>query len=205
MDSKLPQIFTCNDGYSTSKGALEYLDDKDYDICHRYILEEAIQNPPSLSEVRQDDEEDENKEEEQEEEEEGEDDEEEEDNNDDGGAADNLDGITGQGITVLDDTGNPEAKLSLHPDGLWFGHRDVVDVVVETSYKTYFKGPYYNWGVTPVEHEFSSDPSIASLVKKEWQSKCAQCLSGIMSKVCTYPTYAATWCAPELRAQMKKI
>ncbi|KAL2926019.1 E3 ubiquitin-protein ligase ptr1 [Bienertia sinuspersici] len=171
MDPKLPKIFTCNDGYSTSKGALAYLDDKDYDIGHRYILgnceflkdferlfeehvirtygcinaedvwttydnnfsswfkghvnemafqEEAIRNPPLLSEVRQDDGDDdlhwdphdytildeeeeevaveedeleEDEEEEEEEEGEGEDDEEEEDNNDDGGAADDLDGI----------------------------------------------------------------------------------------------------------------
>ncbi|KAL2925807.1 Adventurous-gliding motility protein Z, partial [Bienertia sinuspersici] len=100
----------------------------------------------------------------------------------------------GQGITVSDDT---------------------VDAVVETSYKTYFKGPYYNWGVTPAEvkdrwwnafkHEFSWDPLIASLVKKEWQSKCARRLSGIASKVCTDPSYKATWCAPALRAHMKKI
>ncbi|KAL2929998.1 hypothetical protein RDABS01_035408 [Bienertia sinuspersici] len=64
-----------------------------------------------------------------------------------------------------------------------FGHRKVVDAVVETLYKTYFKGPYYNWGVTTAKvkdrwwnafkHEFSWDPFIASLVKKEWQSKCA--------------------------------
>ncbi|KAL2922823.1 hypothetical protein RDABS01_014314 [Bienertia sinuspersici] len=235
--------------------------------------EEATQNPPLLSEVRQDDgdddlhwgphdyaildaeeevaveedelEEDEDKDEdevEEEEEEEGEegegegdDDEEEEDNNDDGGAADDLDGINqqsethianddtlghedvnvGQGITVSDDTGNPEAKFRLHPDGLWFGHHKVVDAVVETSYKTYFKGPYYNCSVTPAEvkdrwwnafkHEFSWDPLIASLVKKEWQSKCARRLSGIASKVCTDPSYKATWCAPALRAHMKKI
>ncbi|KAL2897183.1 Paired box protein Pax-2a [Bienertia sinuspersici] len=58
-----------------------------------------------------------------------------------------------------------------------FGNRKEVNVVVETSYKTYFKGPYNNWGVNPVEvkdrwwnafkHEFSWDPSLASLVKKE--------------------------------------
>ncbi|KAL2926018.1 Adventurous-gliding motility protein Z [Bienertia sinuspersici] len=119
----------------------------------------------------------------------------------------------GQGMS--DDTGNPKAKFRLHPDGLWFGHRKVVDAVVETLYKTYFKGPYYNWGVTPAEvkdrwwnafkHEFSWDPLIASLVKKEWQSKCARRLSGIASKVCTDPSYKATWCAPALRAHMKKI
>ncbi|KAL2936718.1 Adventurous-gliding motility protein Z, partial [Bienertia sinuspersici] len=45
----------------------------------------------------------------------------------------------------------------------------------------------------------------ASLVKKEWQSKCAQCLSGTVSKVSTDPSYAATWCAPALRAHVKKI
>ncbi|KAL2922597.1 hypothetical protein RDABS01_014088 [Bienertia sinuspersici] len=83
----------------------------------------------------------------------------------------------GQGIIVSDDTGNPEAQLRL------FGHRKLVDVIVETSYTTYFKGPYYNWDVTPAEvkdrwwnalkHEFSWDPSIASLVKNEWQSKYA--------------------------------
>ncbi|KAL2931691.1 GRAM domain-containing protein 4 [Bienertia sinuspersici] len=54
-------------------------------------------------------------------------------------------------------------------------------------------------------HEFSWDPLIASLVKKEWQSKCARRLSGIASKVCTDPSYKATWCAPALRAHMKKI
>ncbi|KAL2933985.1 Alanine--tRNA ligase cytoplasmic, partial [Bienertia sinuspersici] len=92
---------------------------------------------------------------------------------------------TGQGITVSDDTSNPEAKLSLHPDGLWFGHHDVFDVVVvETSYKTYFKEPYYNWGVTPAE------------VKDRWWNAF---------KVCTVPTYAATWCAPALRAHFKQI
>ncbi|XP_010690165.2 uncharacterized protein LOC104903750 [Beta vulgaris subsp. vulgaris] len=37
-DSKLPEIFTCNDGYSASQGQLVYLDDKDYDIGHKYIL-----------------------------------------------------------------------------------------------------------------------------------------------------------------------
>ncbi|KAL2935410.1 Adventurous-gliding motility protein Z [Bienertia sinuspersici] len=266
MDPKLPEIFTCNDGYSTSKGVLAYLDDKDYDIGHRlfeeqvirtygcinaqdvwttydhnfsswfkgHVLdigvnddvihslaldemafqEEAIRNPPLLSEVRQDD---------------GDDDlhwdphdyailDEEEEvathiANDD--TLGHEDVNVGQGITVSDDTGNPEAKFRLHPDGLWFGHRKVVDAVVETSYKTYFKGPYYNWGVTPAEvkdrwwnafkHEFSWDPLIASLVKKEWQSKCARRLSGIASLVCTDPSYKATWCAPALRAHMKKI
>ncbi|KAL2901287.1 UvrABC system protein C, partial [Bienertia sinuspersici] len=53
--------------------------------------------------------------------------------------------------------------------------------VVETSYKTYFKGPYYNWGVTPAE------------------------VNGIASKVCTDPSIKATWCTPALRAHMKKI
>ncbi|KAL2930039.1 Prolipoprotein diacylglyceryl transferase [Bienertia sinuspersici] len=100
---------------------------------------------------------------------------------------------SGQGITVSDDTGNPEAKLSLHTNGL-FGHREVVDVVVETSYKTYFKGLYYNWGVTLVE------------VKDRWwyafKSKCARCPSVIVSKVYIDPTYAATWCAPALRGHI---
>ncbi|KAL2893842.1 Penicillin-binding protein 2D [Bienertia sinuspersici] len=54
-------------------------------------------------------------------------------------------------------------------------------------------------------HEFSWDPLIASLVKKEWQSKCARRLSGRASKVCTDSLYKATWCAPALRAHMKKI
>ncbi|KAL2923944.1 Trimethylamine-N-oxide reductase [Bienertia sinuspersici] len=54
-------------------------------------------------------------------------------------------------------------------------------------------------------HEFSWDPSIASLVKKEWQSKCVQRLSDIVLKVCTDPTYTATWCALALRAHMKQI
>ncbi|KAL2921437.1 Adventurous-gliding motility protein Z [Bienertia sinuspersici] len=54
-------------------------------------------------------------------------------------------------------------------------------------------------------HEFSWDPLIASLVKKEWQSKFTRRLSGIASKVCTDPSYKATWCAPALRAHMKKI
>ncbi|XP_057248000.1 uncharacterized protein LOC104886100 isoform X4 [Beta vulgaris subsp. vulgaris] len=120
-----------------------------------------------------------------------------------------------RGITVSDDRGNPQAKLVLDPDKLWFVHRDVVDVVAETSYKTYFKGPYYNWGMTPREvkerwwnafkQEFSWDPSVASLVKKEWQSKCARRLSGIVSKVCSDPTYSATWCAPSLRERMKEM
>ncbi|KAL2897407.1 Adventurous-gliding motility protein Z [Bienertia sinuspersici] len=56
-----------------------------------------------------------------------------------------------------------------------------------------------------LRHEFSWDPLIASLVKKEWQSKCARRLSGIASTVCTDPSYKATWCAPALRAHMKKI
>ncbi|KAL2904212.1 Adventurous-gliding motility protein Z [Bienertia sinuspersici] len=137
--------------------------------------EEAIQNPPLLSDVRQDDgdddlhwdphdyaildeeevavEEDELEEDEDEEEEEGEDDEEEEDNNDDG--------------------------------------------VLETSYKTYFKEPYYNWGATPAE------------AKDRWwnafKSKCARRLSAIASKACTDPSYADSWCNPALRAHMKKI
>ncbi|KAL2937684.1 Adventurous-gliding motility protein Z [Bienertia sinuspersici] len=54
-------------------------------------------------------------------------------------------------------------------------------------------------------HEFSWDPLIASLVKKEWQSKYARRLSGIPSKVCTDPSFKATWCAPALREHMKKI
>ncbi|KAL2902383.1 Adventurous-gliding motility protein Z [Bienertia sinuspersici] len=54
-------------------------------------------------------------------------------------------------------------------------------------------------------HEFSWDPLIVSLVKKEWQSKCARRLSGIASKVCTDPSNSATWCALTLRAHMKKI
>ncbi|KAL2921545.1 Adventurous-gliding motility protein Z [Bienertia sinuspersici] len=47
--------------------------------------------------------------------------------------------------------------------------------------------------------------NTASLVKKEWHSKCARRLSGIASKVCTDPSYKATWCALALRAHMKKI
>ncbi|KAL2933712.1 Midasin [Bienertia sinuspersici] len=296
MDPKLLETFTCNDGYSTSKGAFAYLDDKNYDIGHRYILgnceflkdferlfeehvirtygcinaqdvwttydhnfsswfkghdphdyaildeeEEVAVEEDEFEEDEdedKDEDEDEDEDEEEEEEGEGEDDEEEEDNNDDGGAADDLDGImtyrsrgglnrrggiirprpkvaearvstelettshgvrnqnrqqqqqqhvlatvteqpiegsednqnhqsethianddtlghedvnVGQGITVSDDTCNPEAKFCLHPDGLWFGYRKVLDAVVETSYKTYFKGPYYNWGVTLAE------------------------------------------------------
>ncbi|KAL2902386.1 Uncharacterized protein RDABS01_027468 [Bienertia sinuspersici] len=54
-------------------------------------------------------------------------------------------------------------------------------------------------------HEFSWDPLIVLLVKKEWQSKCARRLSGIASKVCTDPSNSATWCALTLRAHMKKI
>ncbi|KAL2905317.1 Adventurous-gliding motility protein Z [Bienertia sinuspersici] len=54
-------------------------------------------------------------------------------------------------------------------------------------------------------NEFSWDQLIASLVKKEWQSKYARRLSGIASKVCTDPSYKATWCAPALRAHMKKV
>ncbi|KAL2936708.1 Adventurous-gliding motility protein Z [Bienertia sinuspersici] len=64
------------------------------------------------------------------------------------------------------------------------------------------EGGAVQWGF---RHEFSWDPSIASLVKKEWQSKCARHLSGIVSKVSTDPSYDATWCAPALRAHMKKI
>ncbi|KAL2938725.1 Pheromone-processing carboxypeptidase KEX1, partial [Bienertia sinuspersici] len=60
---------------------------------------------------------------------------------------------------------------------------------------------FRRWGA----HEFSCDPSIALLVKKEWQSKCARRLSGIASKVCIDPSYVASWCTLALRAHMKKI
>ncbi|KAL2893361.1 hypothetical protein RDABS01_009270, partial [Bienertia sinuspersici] len=293
MDPKLPEIFTCNDGYSTSKGALAYLDDKDYDIGHRYILGNCeflkdferlfeehvirtygcinaqdvwttydhkfsswfkghmtyrsrgglngrggiIRPRPKVAEARVSTEPEttshgvhnQNRQQQQQQQQhvlatvteqpiEGSEDNQNHQSethiaNDD--TIGHEDVNVSQGITVSDDTGNPEAKFRLHPDGLWFGHRKVVDAVVETSYKTYFKGPYYNWGVTPAEvkdrwwnafkHEFSWDPLIASLVKKEWQSKCARRLSGIASKVCTDPSYKATWCAPALRAHMKKI
>ncbi|XP_057252041.1 uncharacterized protein LOC130592020 [Beta vulgaris subsp. vulgaris] len=55
------------------------------------------------------------------------------------------------------------------------------------------------------KQEFSWDPSVASLVKKEWQSNCARRLSGIVLKVCSDPTYSATWCAPSLRERMKEM
>ncbi|KAL2923576.1 Adventurous-gliding motility protein Z [Bienertia sinuspersici] len=268
MDPKLPEIFTCNDGYSTSKGALAYLDDKDYDIGHRLFEEHVIRTygcinaqdvwttydhnfsswfkghmtyrsrgglngrggiirpRPKVAEARVSTEpettshgvQNQNRQQQQQQQQqqqhvlatvteqpiEGSEDNQNHQSethiaNDD--TIGHEDVNVSQGITVSDDTGNPEAKFRLHPDGLWFGHRKVVDAVVETSYKTYFKGPYYNWGVTPAEvkdrwwnafkHEFSWDPLIASLVKKEWQSK--------------YPSYKATWCAPALRAHMKKI
>ncbi|KNA10465.1 hypothetical protein SOVF_144050 [Spinacia oleracea] len=88
-----------------------------------------------------------------------------------------------EAITVVsDETGNPEkVDYVLHPDGLWFPHRVVVGKVSGTSYKTYFKGPYCNWKMTPPQvqqrwwnafkHEFSWDPSVAKLVKKGWKSK----------------------------------
>ena len=38
MVFNLPEIFSCNDGYCTSKGQFGYIDDKDYDIAHRYVL-----------------------------------------------------------------------------------------------------------------------------------------------------------------------
>ncbi|KAL2922998.1 Adventurous-gliding motility protein Z [Bienertia sinuspersici] len=257
MDPKLPEISTCNDGYSTSKGALAYLDDKDYDIGHRYILgnceflkdferlfeEHVIRTYGCIyaqdvwttydhnfsswfkghvldivAEARVSTElettlhgvQNQNRQQQQQQQHilatvteqsiEGSEDNQNHQSethiaNDD--TLGHEDVNVGQGITVSDDTGNPEAKFRLHPDKLWFGHRKVVDAVVETSYKTYFKGPYYNWGVTPVE------------VKDRWwnafKSKCARRLSGIASKVCTDPPYKATWCAPALRAHMKKI
>ncbi|KAL2897543.1 Adventurous-gliding motility protein Z [Bienertia sinuspersici] len=282
MDPKLPEIFTCNDGYSTSKGALAYLDDKDYDIGHRYILGNCeflkdferlfeehvirtygcinaqdvwttydhnfsswfkghmtyrsrgglngrggiIRPRPKVAEARVSTElettshgvQNQNRQQQQQQQHvlatvteqpiEGSEDNQNHQSethiaNDD--TIGHEDVNVSQGITVSDDTGNPEANFVCTP----------MDCVVETSYKTYFKGPYYNWGVTPAEvkdrwwnafkHEFSWDPLIASLVKKEWQSKCARRLSGIASKVCTDPSYKATWCAPALRAHMKKI
>ncbi|KAL2922759.1 Acireductone dioxygenase [Bienertia sinuspersici] len=57
-----------------------------------------------------------------------------------------------EGATIPDQTGNPEKEdLVLDPNGLWFTHCAVVDVISETSYKSYFKGLYYNWNMTPPE------------------------------------------------------
>ncbi|XP_056694726.1 uncharacterized protein [Spinacia oleracea] len=119
-------------------------------------------------------------------------------------------------INVSDETGNPEKTDSvLHPDELWFPHCDVVDKVSETSYKTYFKGPYCNLKMTPPQVrlrwwnafklEFSWDPSIAKRVKKGWQSKCRRRLSDMVSKVCTDPDYNADWCPPTIREEMVQI
>ncbi|KAL2924990.1 Adventurous-gliding motility protein Z, partial [Bienertia sinuspersici] len=163
--------------------------------------EEVIRKPPLLSEVRQDD---------------GDDDlhwdphdyailDEEEEvathiANDD--TIGHEDVNVSQGITVSDDTGNPEAKFRLHP----------MDCVVETSYKTYFKGPYYNWGVTPAEVKDrwwnAFKVWLSLFIGEEGMTvKCARRLSGIASKVCTDPPYKATSCALALalRAHMKKI
>ncbi|KNA11735.1 hypothetical protein SOVF_132390, partial [Spinacia oleracea] len=94
---------------------------------------------------------------------------------------------------ITDETSNPEKdEHVLHPDGLWFPHRAVVNKVSATSYKSYFKGPYCNWKMTPPQvqqrwwnafkHEFSWDPSVAKLVKKGWKSKVSRRLTGIVSK-----------------------
>ncbi|XP_021771404.1 uncharacterized protein LOC110735511 isoform X1 [Chenopodium quinoa] len=118
--------------------------------------------------------------------------------------------------SVYDETGNPEKVDSvLHPNGLWFTHRDVVDKVSETSYKAYFKGPYCNWGMTSLDvkrrwwnafkQEFSWDPSIAMQVKKGWKSKCSRRITDMVSKICTEPAYNAEWCPPTIREQMIQI
>ncbi|XP_021764761.1 uncharacterized protein LOC110729336 [Chenopodium quinoa] len=119
-------------------------------------------------------------------------------------------------ISVSDETGNPEKVDSvLHLNGLWFTHRDVVDKVSGTSYKAYFKGPYCNWGMTPLDvkrrwwnafkQEFSWDPSIAMQVKKGWKSKCSRRITDMVSKICTKPDYIAEWCPPTIREQMIQI
>jgi len=38
VNSDLPSIFSENVGYATSKGALKYLDDRDYNAAHQYVL-----------------------------------------------------------------------------------------------------------------------------------------------------------------------
>uniref|UniRef100_A0A803MYR2 Uncharacterized protein n=1 Tax=Chenopodium quinoa TaxID=63459 RepID=A0A803MYR2_CHEQI len=49
-------------------------------------------------------------------------------------------------VEFPNDTGNPDASQVLHKtEGLWFHSCEVVDEVVETSYKTYFMGPWINW------------------------------------------------------------
>ncbi|XP_021732726.1 uncharacterized protein LOC110699543 isoform X2 [Chenopodium quinoa] len=118
--------------------------------------------------------------------------------------------------SVSDETGNPEKIDSvLHPNGLWFAHREVTDIVSKTSYKACFKGPYCNWAMTPLEarrrwwnafkQEFSWDPSIAKEVKKGWKSKCSRRISDMVSKVCTDPKYNAVWCPPTIREEMIQI
>ncbi|XP_021845481.2 uncharacterized protein [Spinacia oleracea] len=117
---------------------------------------------------------------------------------------------------ITDETGNPDKdEHVLHPDGLWFPHRVVVDKVSATSYKSYFKGPYCNWKMTPLhvqqrwwnafKHEFSWDPSVAKLVKKGWKSKVSRRLTGIVSKVCNEPGYEAEWCPRIVREEMIRI
>ncbi|XP_056696026.1 uncharacterized protein [Spinacia oleracea] len=117
---------------------------------------------------------------------------------------------------TTDETGNPEKEEHvLHPDGLWFSHRAVVNKVSATSYKSYFKGPYCNWKMTPPQvqqrwwntfkHEFSWDPSVAKIVKKGWKSKVSRRLTGIVSKVCNEPGYEAEWCPPTVREEMIRI
>ncbi|XP_056683028.1 uncharacterized protein [Spinacia oleracea] len=117
---------------------------------------------------------------------------------------------------VPDETSNPEKDhCVLHPDGLWFPHRAVVNKVSQTSYKSYFKGLYCNWKMTPPQvqqrwwnafkHEFSWDPSVVKLVKKEWKSKASRLLTGIVSKLCNEPGYNAKWCPPTAREEMIQI
>jgi len=38
VNPDFPSIFSENVGYATSKGASKYLDDRDYDVAHQYVL-----------------------------------------------------------------------------------------------------------------------------------------------------------------------
>lgn len=38
VNHDLPSIFSENVGYATSKGASKYLNDRDYDVAHQYVL-----------------------------------------------------------------------------------------------------------------------------------------------------------------------
>ncbi|KAL2894341.1 Pheromone-regulated membrane protein 10 [Bienertia sinuspersici] len=107
---------------------------------------------------------------------------------------------------ISDQTGNQKKEdLVLDPNGLWSTHCTVVDVISETSYKSYFKGPYYNWNMTPPEHEFSWDPFNAKKVRLVWQSKCSKRLTDVVSKICSKPAYCPRRCAHSVREEMIQI